>query len=69
MQAEAQVDMVNSPLFDIIERPRHVFFNEDNFFRTFEIPLDGDADPYYELERDFRRRDMDFDDDSPMFGF
>ena len=53
---------------DYIERPRHLTFLEDNFFNTFEILLDGDADPYYELDRDFRGRDMDFDE-SPMFGF
>jgi hypothetical protein len=40
---------------------------ENVFFKDFEMVLDLDFDPYYEMDKDVRREDIDLDSSSLLF--
>ena len=46
---------------------KEIFNLEHEFFKGFEMPLQDEGDPYYNIEMDMRKKDIDFDSNSFMF--
>ena len=55
--------------FDLGEcgESKEIFNLEHEFFKGFEMPLQDEGDPYYNIEMDLRKKDIDFDSSSFMF--
>lgn len=46
---------------------KELFNLENEFFKGFEVPMDYQSDPYYDMDRDFRKKDYEFDSNSFLF--
>ena len=46
---------------------KELFTLQNEFFKGFEAPLDYQTDPYYDIDRDFRKKDYEFDSNSFLF--